>query len=95
MSRPAFISTASLVRRTTRQLFTVGVWSSARSTFAFSGTDLPRRHPPSAVMQRTAPQSLMRSRSASAEKPPKTTVWGAPMRVHASIATAASGIIGM
>ena len=30
-----------------------------------------------------------------AEKPPKTTLWGAPMRAQASIATAASGIIGM
>ena len=36
----------------------------------------------------------MRSRSASAEKPPNTMLWVAPMRVHASIATAASGIIG-
>ena len=94
MSRPAFIWTASLVRRTTRQLLTVGVCSSARSTFVFRGTDLPRRQPPSAVMQRTAPQSLMRSRSASAEKPPNTTVWVAPMRVQASMAMAASGIIG-
>ncbi len=73
----------------------VGDSASARSTFAFSGTDLPRRQPPSAVMHSLAPQSLMRSRSASAEKPPNTTVCGAPMRVHASIATAASGIIGM
>ncbi len=46
-------------------------------------------------MQTLAPQSLMRSRSASAEKPPNTTVCGTPMRVQASIATAASGIIGM
>ena len=93
-SRPAFISTASLVRRTTRQLFTVGVSASGASTFALSGTDLPRRQPPSAVMQSFAPQSLMRSRSASAEKPPKTTVCVAPMRAQASMAIAASGIIG-
>jgi hypothetical protein len=37
----------------------------------------------------------MRSRSASAEKPPKTTLCGAPIRVHARIAMASSGIIGM
>jgi hypothetical protein len=30
-----------------------------------------------------------------AENPPNTTECGAPMRAHASIATAASGIIGM
>ena len=40
-------------------------------------------------------QSLMRPLNASAEKPPNTTVWGAPMRAHASIATTVSGIIGM
>ena len=33
--------------------------------------------------------------SASAEKPPKTTVWGAPSRAQASIAIGSSGIIGM
>jgi hypothetical protein len=37
---------------------------------------------------------LIRSRSDSAEKPPKTTEWTAPIRAHASIAMAASGIIG-
>jgi hypothetical protein len=36
----------------------------------------------------------MRSESAVAEKPPKTTVCGAPSRARASIATAVSGIIG-
>ena len=37
----------------------------------------------------------MRSRSASGENPPNTTECTAPMRAHASIATAASGTIGM
>ena len=36
----------------------------------------------------------MRSASAWAEKPPKTTLCGAPLRAQASMATAASGIIG-
>ena len=38
--------------------------------------------------------SLMRSRSDSALNPPKTTLWTAPMRAHASIAIASSGISG-
>jgi hypothetical protein len=37
----------------------------------------------------------MRSLTASAEKPPKTTLWVAPMRAQASIAAGVSGIIGM
>ena len=37
----------------------------------------------------------MRPASESGEKPPNTTECTAPMRAHASIATAVSGIIGM
>jgi len=37
----------------------------------------------------------MRSRRLSGEKPPKTMEWTAPTRVQASMATEASGIIGM
>ena len=37
----------------------------------------------------------MRSRTASALKPPKTTECAAPMRAQASIAIGSSGIIGM
>ena len=55
---------------------------------------LPRRYPPSEVMTSLASASSMRLRSASAEKPPKTTECGAPIRAQASIAIAASGIIG-
>ncbi len=40
-------------------------------------------------------QSATREASASEEKPPKTTVCGAPMRAQASMATTTSGIIGM
>ena len=39
--------------------------------------------------------SLMQAASAGAAKPPNTTECTAPRRAHASIATAASGIIGM
>jgi hypothetical protein len=38
--------------------------------------------------------SLIRPDSASTLNPPKTTLWVAPRRAQASIATTASGIIG-
>ena len=38
---------------------------------------------------------FIRPDNESAEKPPKTTVCGAPIRVHASIAIASSGTIPM
>jgi len=38
---------------------------------------------------------LMRAASSWDAKPPNTTEWIAPIRAHASIATAASGTIGM
>ena len=41
------------------------------------------------------PQSWMRLASDSGENPPNTIEWTAPSRAQASIATAASGIIGM
>ena len=39
--------------------------------------------------------SAMRLASSGAAKPPKTTEWTAPMRAQASMATTASGTIGM
>ncbi len=39
--------------------------------------------------------SSMRTASSGAAKPPKTTEWIAPIRAQASIATSASGTIGM
>jgi hypothetical protein len=55
---------------------------------------LPRRKVPSAVTTSFASPSSTRERSASAENPPKTTEWIAPMRAQASIAMTASAIIG-
>ena len=55
----------------------------------------PPRTPSSAVITTRDAQSSMRPLSASGEKPPNTTEWMAPMRAQASMATAASGIIGM
>ena len=40
-------------------------------------------------------QSSMRPASSLEANPPKTTLCTAPMRAHASIATTASGTIGM
>ena len=68
---------------------------SASSTFFFRGTARPPRRPSSAVTTTLASESMIRPESASGEKPPNTTVCTAPIRVHASIATAASGTIGM
>ncbi len=72
-----------------------GQFFSASSTLAFSGTFLPPRRPSSAVMTMLESQSWMRPARLSGEKPPNTTECTAPMRAQASIAYAASGIIGM
>ena len=71
-----------------------GVSVMAASAIRLSGSICPRRKPPSAVIRTTAPASLIRSRSASAENPPNTTECTAPMRAQASIAIAASGTMG-
>ena len=81
--------------RLTTTTFSTSQPSRASSTAGLSALGSPRRKPPSAVTTSFAPASMMRSRSASAEKPPKTMLWGAPIRVQASIAMASSGIIGM
>ena len=41
-----------------------------------------------------ASENSIRSFTLSGEKPPNTTLWGAPIRAQASMATATSGIIG-
>ena len=72
----------------------LGLAATASSTAGLSGSGLPFRLPPSLVITSTASASSMRERSASAENPPNTTECTAPMRAQASIATAASAIIG-
>ena len=67
----------------------------ASSTDSFSDTALPRRYCPSVVMTSLASASSIRARSAGAEKPANTTECITPSRAHASIATMASGTIGM
>ena len=94
-SRPFFMSTSPPVRLTTMHVLRVGEVAIAASEFAFSGTRLPRRQPSSCVMRNVHSMSLRRPDSDSPLKPPKTTVKGAPMRVHASIAIGSSGIMPM
>ena len=53
---------------------TLGQLSSALSALCLSGTTVPRRQPPSAVTSTLHPESLIRSASASEEKPPKMTL---------------------
>ncbi len=101
-SRPSVRSTATSpasgcddTRSTTTTCSTVGAEARATSAMGLSRWAAPRRNPPSAVTSTLHSASLMRSDSESAEKPPNTTEWGAPMRAHASMATGSSGIIGM
>ncbi len=89
------MGTSLPVLRNTTTLRMVSVLPSASSTLRFSGTVEPRRQASSWVMSRTEPESFMRSATASAEKPPNTTEWAAPMRAQASIATGSSGTIPM
>ena len=77
------------------QLFTPGDDSSASSALRFSGTVVPRRQASSCVISTSHSMSFRRSESESAEKPPKTTVCGAPSRAQASIAIGSSGTIPM
>ena len=94
-SRLSFQGTGSPVRRRTTTRSTAGADSAATSAFAFSGTFPPLRQPSSCVIRSLAPESRSRSASESDEKPPKTTMWGAPIRAHASIAIGSSGTIPM
>ena len=87
-------STSWPVRRTTRTFSTLGQSATASSTAGLSAEADPRRYPPSEVITSFAWASSMRLRSASEENPPKTTECGAPIRAHASMAIAASGIMG-
>ena len=72
----------------------LGQSATASSAMRLSGRTWPRRYPPSAVIRTVAVASWIRSRSDSAEKPPKTTECTAPIRAQASIEMAASGTMG-
>jgi hypothetical protein len=82
------------VRFSTTTVFTSGHSFKASSVVCLSGTMRPPRYPPSAVITMSLLQSWMRFLSDSAEKPPNTTLWIAPMRAQASIAMGSSGTMG-
>jgi hypothetical protein len=67
----------------------------ASSRSGLYGTALPAREPASALMITFGRASSMRVARLTDANPPKTTEWIAPMRTQASIANAASAIIGM
>ena len=94
-SRSAFQLTSCWVRLTTNTVCTSSQPSRASSTTGLSGSTLPRRQPPSAVITALQPPSSTRSRIELALKPPKITEWMAPRRAQASTAKASSGIMGM
>ena len=95
ISRSEFHAVSWLVRFTTNTLETLCEPFNASSTAGFNANAAPLRNPPSAVITNFASASWIRDKSASAENPPKTTECTAPIRAHANIATAASGIIGI
>ncbi len=64
------------------------------STSALIAAVFPLRRAPSTVMSALASETSMRSLTLWGEKPPKTTLCGAPMRAQASMATTTSGIMG-
>ncbi len=66
--------------------------SSSRGLYA---TALPPRDPASALTITLGSASSMRLASEPEAKPPNTTEWMAPMRAQASMAKAASAIMGM
>ena len=93
-SRPACIGTSRPVFRTTTTARMLGQVASASSALVFSATARPPRRPSSAVISTVHSLSWMREARLSGEKPPKTMEWMAPTRAQASMATAASTIIG-
>ena len=85
MSRPNSIFVSASVRWTTNTFSTIARPSTAASVIRLSGMRFEPRSPSFAVTITLASASMIRSRSASALKPPKTIEWTAPMRAQASI----------
>src|SRR3954454_12317232 len=93
-SRPSCISQSAFVCWTTKIVSIDFTSPMTSSTCCLMGAVLPLRRAPSTVISALASENSMRSLTLSAENPPNTTLCGAPMRAHASIATTTSGIIG-
>ena len=69
--------------------------SMALSALTFKLTGFLPRKVPSVVISTVQAESRMRSARDSAEKPPKTIEWTAPMRAQASMAMHSWGTMGM
>ena len=67
----------------------------APSRSGLYGITRPASMPQDAETRSLGVASSMRAASSCAAKPPNTTEWIAPMRAQPSIATSASGTIGM
>ena len=75
-----------------------GLWllrSSAASSIGLYSTTRLGSMPQLAATMTTGLASSIRAASSAGANPPKTTEWMAPSRAQASIATTASGTIGM
>ena len=93
-SRPAVQGTSAPVRLTTITCSIEGHSLMASSALALRSEVLPARRPWSIVMSTRDWLSCTRWRRASAENPPKTTLWGSPSRAQASMATGRCHTIG-
>ena len=93
-SRPSVIGQSIPVARTTTIVSRLSSPPMCSSTCSLIGAVVPLRRAPSTVISAFASENSMRSRTASGEKPPKTTLCGAPILAQAIIATTTSGIIG-
>ena len=83
-----------MVRLTTRTCSIALSPATAASALSLTGTAVPRRNCPSVVTSSLAPVSSTRNLSASAEKPPNTSEWMAPIRATARVMITVSGITG-
>ena len=88
------MSTSVPVWRTTITVSIEGTLPRNSSTAGLISATLPLRRAPSTVISAFASENSMRSFTESGEKPPNTTLWAAPTRAQASMATATSGIMG-
>jgi hypothetical protein len=95
-SRPAVSSAGACGRCTITQR--PGLWRArlmARSRIGLYSTTLLASMPQEAETTTLGSASSIRAASSLAANPPNTTECTAPIRAHASIATTASGIIGI
>ena len=95
-SRPASMGASASGRwSTTHAAGVCSAWCRAPSSSGPYSMTRWTSMPQEAVTTTVGRASSMRMASSREAKPPKTTEWTAPRRAHASIATTASGTIGM